>query len=46
MYDLPELYSVIYSADALTEEKYTQKSYRTLSLAGSDISTFDTNWRG
>ncbi len=46
MYDLPELYSVIYSADALTEEKYTQKSYRTLSLAGSDISTFDVNWRG
>lgn len=46
MYDLPELHAMMYDTRAVTPEKYTVNRYRTLSLFGSDISTFDPNWRG
>ena len=46
MYDLPEFHAMSLSGDRLTEEYISVKQHRTLSLAGSDISTFDPNWRG
>lgn len=46
MYDLTELHAATLSGDRLTSEHYTARQHRVLSIAGSDISTFDPNWRG
>jgi len=47
MYDVPEFHAMSLSgAEKADEEVYRVNYYRVLSLAGSNISAFDPNWRG
>ena len=46
MYDLPELHAVALDGERLTCEYLAVNQHRTLSLSGSDISSFNPNWRG